>query len=131
MAVRFYFYHTGRIIMSFNRSDLGNIDFSDIEDTSVPPVGPTHPGQILRDHWLGPMGITPYRAAMDMGVPPNRLTGILAGNRGITADTAERLGLYFGVDAQFWMNLQTRYELERLDVAEIARTVKPLNRAAA
>src|ERR1700735_1370596 len=113
--------------MSFNRSDLNDIDFSDIEDTSVPPVGPTHPGEILGNHWLGPMGITPYRAAMDMGVPPNRLTGILAGNRGITADTAGRLGLYFGVDAQVWMNLQTQVGVELFGIAEIARTGQALN----
>lgn len=98
----------------------------------MPRIAPVHPGEILRVDWLEPLGITPYRAAMDMGVPPNRLTGILAGDRGITADTALRLARYFGTDAQSWINLQAHYDLEVAALAhgeEIARIVKPRSAA--
>jgi addiction module HigA family antidote len=114
--------------MTILRSDLHRTDFSDIEDTEVPRVGPIHPGEILRLDWLEPMGITPYRAAMDMGVPPNRLSAILAGNRSITADTAMRLARYFTTSAEFWLGLQLAFDLETETLAhgeEIARQVKP------
>jgi addiction module HigA family antidote len=114
--------------MSIIRSDFDNIDLSDVADTSVPQLDPIHPGEILREDWLEPMGITPYRAAKEMGVPPNRLTAILAGDRAITADTAVRLGLYFGTDPQSWLNLQAHYDLEvtlRKHGAEIAQAVTP------
>jgi antitoxin HigA-1 len=118
--------------MTILRADLQRTDFSDIEDPETPRVGPIHPGEILRLDWLEPMGITPYRAATDMGVPPNRLSTILAGNRSITADTAMRLSRYFGNSAEFWLGLQLAYDLEAEQLAhgeEIARAVKP--RAAA
>jgi addiction module HigA family antidote len=118
--------------MTIPRSDLDHIDFSDIEDPEAPRVGPIHPGEILRVDWLEPMGITPYRAAMDIGVPPNRLTTILAGDRAITADTAMRLAQYFGNSAEFWLGLQLAYDLESERLAhgeEIARVVKRRNAA--
>jgi len=120
------------MIMPILLADPDRTDFSEIEDEAAPRIAPIHPGEILRLDWLGPMGITPCRAATDMGVPPNRLTAILSGNRGITADTALRLARYFGTDAQSWINLQAQYDLEiaALDHgAEIARVVKPRSAA--
>jgi len=73
---------------------------------------PIHPGEILLEDFLKPMQISQYRVAQAIGVPPRRINEIIHGKRGITADTALRLGRFFGMEAQFWMNLQTRYELE-------------------
>ncbi|MCU0882176.1 MAG: HigA family addiction module antitoxin [Hyphomonadaceae bacterium] len=71
---------------------------------------PVHPGLILADE-LADLGITPTRLARDIAVPPNRITQILAGQRGITGDTALRLGHWFKMSPQFWQNLQSQYEL--------------------
>jgi len=71
-----------------------------------------HPGEILREEFLEPMGISQYRLAKDISVPPRRINEIVHGKRSITADTALRLGRFFGMSAQFWLNLQTRYDLE-------------------
>jgi len=73
---------------------------------------PIHPGEILREEFLEPMGISQYRLAKDISVPPRRINEIVHGKRSITADTALRLGRFFGMSAQFWLNLQTRYDLE-------------------
>ena len=74
------------------------------------------PGEILNEEFLKPMGITQYRLAKDIGVPPRRVNEIVRGERAITADTALRLGRYFGMSAQFWLNLQTQYDLEKEEV---------------
>jgi addiction module HigA family antidote len=73
---------------------------------------PIHPGEILMDEFLEPMGISQYRLAKDISVPPRRINEIVHGKRSITADTALRLGRFFGMSPQFWLNLQTRYDLE-------------------
>jgi addiction module HigA family antidote len=73
---------------------------------------PVHPGEILLEEFLEPMGISQYRLAKDVGVPARRINEIVHGKRSITADTALRLSRYFGMTEQFWMNLQTRYDLE-------------------
>jgi addiction module HigA family antidote len=73
---------------------------------------PIHPGEILLEEFLGPMGISQYRLAKDINVPPRRINEIVHGRRSITADTALRLSKYFGMTEQFWLNLQTRYDLE-------------------
>ena len=73
---------------------------------------PIHPGEILQEEFLKSLGVSQYRLANDIGVPPRRINEIVLGKRGITADTALRLGRYFGTSAQFWMNLQARYDLE-------------------
>ena len=75
----------------------------------IPPV---HPGEILLEEFLEPMGISQYRLAKDISVPPRRINEIVHGLRGITADTALRLARYFGSSERFWLNLQTRYSLE-------------------
>ena len=71
-----------------------------------------HPGEILIEEFLKPMGISQYRLANDISVPPRRINEIVHGKRSITADTALRLGRFFGMSPQFWLNLQNRYDLE-------------------
>jgi len=73
---------------------------------------PTHPGEILLEDFLQPMDISQYRLAKDISVPPRRINEIVHRLRGITADTALRLARYFGTSERFWLNLQTRYDLE-------------------
>ena len=76
---------------------------------TMPPI---HPGEILLEDFLKPMGMTQYRLAKSIGVPQRRIGEIVAGKHSITADTALRLARFFGTDAQSWMNLQTHYDLE-------------------
>jgi addiction module HigA family antidote len=73
---------------------------------------PVHPGEILQGEFLEPAGITQYRLAKDISVPPRRINEIVLGKRSITADTALRLARYFGNSELFWMNLQAHYDLE-------------------
>lgn len=73
---------------------------------------PIHPGEILLEEFLKPMGITQYRLAKDIAVPPRRINEIVQGKRAISADTALRLGRFFGMSPQFWINLQAHYDLE-------------------
>lgn len=77
--------------------------------TRLPPV---HPGEILLEEFLKPLGISQYRLAKDVSVPPRRINEIVRGGRAITADTALRLARFFGTSERFWLNLQTRYDLE-------------------
>ena len=77
---------------------------------------PIHPGEILADELLE-IGISAKKLAQILDVPPNRLYQILGGTRNVTADTALRLGRYFGTSADFWMNLQSAYELDRARLA--------------
>ena len=93
---------------------------------------PIHPGEILLEEFLEPMTITQYRLAQDINVPARRINEIIHGNRSVTADTALRLGKYFGVSPMFWLNLQARYDLENQPVAFIKtldRTIKTLQLA--
>lgn len=75
----------------------------------MPPI---HPGEVIKADFLDPMGISQYRLAKDIGVDPRRINEIILGKRAITADTALRLGRYFEIEAEFWMNLQNHYDLE-------------------
>jgi len=77
-----------------------------------------HPGEILREEFMKPLGLTAYRLGKDLDVPIPRVNDIVRGKRSVSADTAVRLGAYFGLPAQFWMNLQTDYDL-RLAGAQI------------
>jgi addiction module HigA family antidote len=72
---------------------------------------PIHPGEILLEEFLKPMGLTQYRLAKDISVPQRRISEIVHGRRAITADPALRLGRFFGMEAEFWLNLQARYDL--------------------
>jgi len=75
-------------------------------------LAPIHPGEILLEEFLEPMGISQYRLAKDINVPPHRINEIVLGKRAITPDTALRLSLFFGLSKRFWINLQTRYDIE-------------------
>ena len=74
-------------------------------------ISPIHPGEVLMEEFLKPMGISQYRLAKDISVPARRIKEIVHGDRCITADTALRLGRYFGVSPQFWLNLQSHFDL--------------------
>ena len=74
-------------------------------------LDPISPGEILKEDFLVPLGLSDSRFARDIGVPPERVTGIVCGSCTITTDTARRLGIYFGIEPEFWMNLQARYDL--------------------
>ncbi len=80
-----------------------------MKEMKIPPV---HPGDVLLEDFLKPMGISQYRLAKEMHVYPRKINEIVHGKRAITADTALRLSRYFGTSAELWMNLQTLYELE-------------------
>ena len=94
-------------------------------------LAPVHPGEVLQEEFLKPMGLSQNQIALAMGVPARRINEIVLGRRRVTADTALRLGRYFGVSPQFWLGLQVDYDLdlaedelsERLD-----REVRPLVR---
>jgi addiction module HigA family antidote len=78
-------------------------------DTKLPPI---HPGEILLEEFLEPMGISQYRLAKEINVPARRINEIVHGKRAITPDTALRLSRFFGLSERFWLNLQGRYDLE-------------------
>ena len=82
------------------------------------------PGEILAKEFLKPLGITEYRLAKDIGVPRQRINGIVHGKQAISADTAVRLGAYFGLEPEFWLNLQMRYDLLNLQREHIADNIK-------
>ena len=75
-------------------------------------MAPIHPGELLLEEFLEPLGLSQYRLAKDIHVPARRINEIVHGTRGISADTALRLSRFFGTSERFWLNLQTRYDLE-------------------
>jgi addiction module HigA family antidote len=94
----------------------------------LPPV---HPGEVLLEDFMKPLGLSRYRVAKDMGVPTLRISQIVRGQRSITADTALRLARYFGTSAAVWVRLQARYDLEMAEMQlteRIEREVKELPR---
>jgi addiction module HigA family antidote len=98
-----------------------------------PALNPVHPGEILLEDFLKPLGISQYRVAKDIHVPLRRINEICLERRGITADTALRLARYFKTTPEFWLNLQTHYELDTARLASenvIVRTIHPLKQAA-
>jgi antitoxin HigA-1 len=98
------------------------------EDTVMPPV---HPGEILQEEFLAPLGVSQYQLAKAVDVPARRTNEIVHGQRRITADTALRLSRHFGTSERFWLNLQARYDLEiekdRLGAA--LEDIRPLSAA--
>jgi antitoxin HigA-1 len=96
-----------------------------------PALNPVHPGEILLKDFLKPLGISQYRLAKDIHVPLRRINEIVLERRGISADTALRLARYFKVTPQFWLNLQTRYELDTAKLATSATIEKTIRPAAA
>ena len=96
--------------------------------TKTKTMPPIHPGETLREDFLKPLGLTANRLAMDLFVPVTRVNDIVRGRRAITADTALRLARYFGTTPQFWINLQSNYDLELTQDArgsEISSRVRP------
>jgi addiction module HigA family antidote len=101
-----------------------------------PKLPPIHPGEILLEEFLEPMGISQYRLSKDISVPPRRINEIVLGKRAISADTALRLARYFGTTEQFWLNLQSHFDLEvqrdrlgdRLVKEVLARKTSPTSR---
>ena len=84
-----------------------------------------HPGEILLTEFMQPLGLTAYRLAKDLEVPAPRVGDIMRGKRSISADTALRLGVYFGLPAQFWLNLQNEYDLRRAAGSPALKRVAP------
>jgi addiction module HigA family antidote len=78
----------------------------------IKKIAPIHPGEILLEEFMKPLGISQYRLAKDLNVPARRINEIVHGNRAITADTALRLSRHFNLSERFWLNLQARYDLE-------------------
>jgi len=114
--------------MSIKREEIDrrNVDFSEVRSGRRLPL--IHPGEILRDDFLTPMGISVYELAHAIKVPRSRANDIVRGRRAITTDTAIRLGRYFGMTAEFWINLQARYDLDVADRTlrrRIEQEVKP------
>jgi antitoxin HigA-1 len=99
----------------------------------VETLPPLHPGEVLREEFLNPLGLSSYAVAKACGVPRTRIERIAREEIGITADTALRLARFFGTSAELWLGLQTRYDLEttRAQVADAVERIKPLPREAA
>ena len=97
----------------------------------VANIDPIHPGEVLLEEFLEPLDVTQHRLAVSIGVPPRRINEIVHGKRRITADTALRLARYFGTTDRFWLNLQTRYDLEveRDRLAGALEAIHPLQPA--
>lgn len=96
-----------------------------MKEQLLPPI---HPGEILSEDLMKPLGLSQHKLAEELGVDPGRISQIVAGRRGITADTALRLARYFGTTPEFWMNLQARYYLEVAKdkmAAEIEKRIQP------
>lgn len=81
-----------------------------------------HPGEILLEEFMKPMGITARQLAADMDVPPSRISDIVNGARPITADTTLRLGLFFSMEPRYWLNLQTEYDMRTVTRQTLAKT---------
>lgn len=97
--------------------------------TITEKIPPIHPGEVLMEDFINGFDITQNRLAVAIGVPPRRINEIVHGKRGISADTALRLAKYFGTSAEFWINLQSHYELDRADdqAGEQIAAITPLH----
>lgn len=99
----------------------------------VAKLPPLHPGEMLREEFLKPMGLTPYAVAKACGVPRTRIERIVREELGISADTALRLAKFFGMSVEFWINLQAQYDLEvtKKKIAKELKAIEPVRRKAA
>lgn len=104
--------------MTIRRDELASLDLANTTTGERLPA--VTPGEVLAEEFLTPLGLSARALARDLGVPPNRITGILNGERAVSADTAIRLGLRLGTSAEFWMNLQTAHDLELAREAALA-----------
>lgn len=119
--------------MSIRIEDLDRIDLDEVVDTGEPAIPPTRPGDILRHDFMEPLDLRASELARALGVPANRITAILNGQRRISADTALRLARHFGTTPELWLNLQDRYDLAATIADhgdEIERTVSRRERLA-
>jgi addiction module HigA family antidote len=96
--------------MAIRIEDVSGMDFSDVAGPER--IGPVPPGDVLREDFMVPLGLSARALAREIGVPSNRITAILSGDRNITPETAILLGERFGVSAEFWLNLQMMHSLE-------------------
>ena len=113
--------------MTISRQDVDqrDLDFSDVAARGrLPPV---HPGEILQDDFLRPLGLSVYRLAQELRISRPRVNNIVRGQRRVTTDTALRLARYFGTTPEFWIRLQIRYDLDHAEPArrEIEREIEP------
>lgn len=94
-------------------------------------IAPIHPGEVLLEEFLEPLGVTQHRLAVSIGVPPRRINEIVHGKRRVTADTALRLTRFFGTTDRFWLNLQTRFDLkvEKDHLGATLEAIHPLQSA--
>ena len=99
--------------------------------TDADRIDPIHPGEVLMEDFIKGFGVTQHRVAVAIGVPPRRINEIVHGSRGVSADTALRLGRYFGTSAQFWLNLQSQYDLDVAQdgLAEQIEAITPIRAA--
>lgn len=114
--------------MTIEREELDRrrVEFSDV--ASGRRLAPVHPGEVLREEFLTPMGLSVYRLSKAIGVSRPRLNDVVLGRRRVTVDTALRLARYLGTTPEFWINLQTRYDLdiaERTVRRDIEREIQP------
>jgi len=109
--------------MTIKREDLEALDFSDVSDGTR--LAPVHPGEVLLHDFMEPLGLSQYRLATTIGVPPRRINEIVHNKRGITADTALRLARFFGTTPDFWTTLQAAYDTEnvRLNILDVLNTI--------
>ena len=117
--------------MAIKRSEIGALRFGKV--LTGRRLAPVHPGEVLLKDFIEPLGLTRYRVAKEIRVPQRRIDEVCSGRRAISADTALRLGRYFGVEPQLWMNLQSQYDLEialRDQGAAVDNDVTPLQKAA-
>jgi len=115
---------------NIKREDLVRTDFSDVVGRGRLPN--IHPGEILNEDFLLPLGVSQYRLAQAIAVPPRRINEIVHGKRAISADTALRLARFFGTTADFWINLQAQYELRQAEksLKQVMDKIEPLKVAA-
>ena len=113
--------------MSIRIKDLANTDFSPVTAPRAKRIAPVSPGKMLFKEFLKPMGVTNYRLAKEIGVPAQRIGEIIAGRRGITADTDLRLCRFFGLSDGWWLRLQADYEtrLARDSISKALAKIKP------
>lgn len=109
--------------MAIKREDIEHMDFSEVSDGTL--LAPVHPGEVLLHDFMEPLEVTQHRLAVTIGVPPRRINEIVHGKRGITADTALRLGRFFGTTPNFWTALQASYDTEnvRAHIGEILKAI--------
>jgi len=115
--------------MTISLEDIPNMTFSDV--TTGGKLQPVSPGDILLHDFMEPMNLSANALAKALGVPANRITGIIKRTRGITADTAYRLGLALNTTPELWMNLQTQYELEVTQRTASEKIMREVHRLAA